>query len=152
MSRQKTVVMIKPDGVQRGLIGEILNRYERKGLKIIGLKLFRLPSEKAEDFYAVHHEKSFYDYLIKFMTSDPIVAICLEGENAIEIVRLINGATKPAEAQPGTIRGDFSINVSHNVVHASDSIENAEREIKILFDPSELIDFQRIDEAIIYEI
>ncbi len=150
MNLEKTLVLIKPDGVQRGLIGEIINRFERKGLKLIGLKLLKLPKDRADQLYAPHQGKFFYDYLIQFMTSTPIVAIVLEGRDAIELVRLVNGATRPTESQPGSIRGDFSIDITHNVVHASDSPENAERELNILFDPSELVDYSRTDDAILY--
>ncbi len=150
MDQERTLVLIKPDGVQRGLIGEIITRFERKGLKLAGLKLLKLPREKANELYEPHRGKFFYDYLIQFMTSTPIVAIALQGRNAIELVRLVNGATKPAESEPGSIRGDFSIDITHNIVHASDSPENAERELGILFDPGEILEYPRIDEAIIY--
>ena len=150
MNQERTLVLIKPDGVQRSLIGEIITRFERKGLKLAGLKLLKLPREKANELYEPHRGKFFYDYLIQFMTSTPIVAIALQGRNAIELVRLVNGATKPAESEPGSIRGDFSIDITHNVVHASDSPENAERELGILFDSGEILEYQRIDEAIIY--
>ena len=150
MNPETTLVLIKPDGVQRGLIGEIIARFERKGLKLAGLKLLKLPRERADELYAPHQGKFFYDYLIQFMTSTPIVAVALQGRNAIELVRLVNGATKPTESEPGSIRGDFSIDITHNVVHASDSPENAERELNILFDPSELFEYKRIDEAILY--
>lgn len=149
MEQEKTLVLIKPDGVQRGLIGEIITRFERKGLKLIGLKLLTLPKGKAEELYSPHHGKFFYDYLVQFMTSDPIVALAVEGNNAIELVRLINGATKPLESAPGSIRGDFSIDITHNVVHASDSPENAERELSILFDEGEILEYRRIDEAVL---
>ena len=147
---QRTLVIINPDAVQRGLVGKVVHRFERKGLKLIGLKLFKLSDERAKELYQPHQGKFFYDYLIEFMTSSPIVAICLEGANAIDIVRIINGATKPEEAQPGSIRGDFSIDITHNVVHASDSVENAERELAILFEPNELNEYQRIDDEILY--
>ena len=150
METERTLVLIKPDGVQRGLIGEIIVRFERKGLKLVGLKLLQLPHEKAEELYSPHHGKFFYNYLIQFMTSTPIVAIALQGGNAISLVRLLIGATKPTESEPGSIRGDFSIDITHNVVHASDSPENAQRELAILFDPTELVEYQRIDEAILY--
>ena len=136
---EKTLVLIKPNGVQRGLVGQILHRYERKGLKMTGLKLLHLSVEKAAQLYAPHQDKPFYQSLVDFMTSDPLVAVCLEGQNTIEIVRLINGATNPAESQPGTIRGDFSNHLTENVVHASDSVENAARELQILFDPEEIL-------------
>ncbi len=136
---EKTLVLIKPNGVQRGLVGQVLHRYERKGLKMTGLKLLHLSAEKAAQLYAPHQGKPFYQSLVNFMTSDPLVAVCLEGQNTIEIVRLINGATNPAESQPGTIRGDFSNHLTENVVHASDSVENAARELQILFDPGEIL-------------
>lgn len=150
MGQERTLVLIKSDGVQRGLIGEIIARFEHKGLKVAGLKLLKLPHDKAEELYSPHHGKFFYDYLIQFMTSTPIVALAIEGNNAIELVRLINGATKPTESEPGSIRGDFSIDITHNVVHASDSPENAEHELGILFDAAEILEYSRIDEAIIY--
>jgi nucleoside-diphosphate kinase len=150
MEQEKTLVLIKPDGVQRGLIGEIISRFERKGLKLVGLKLLQLPCKKAEELYFPHQGKTFYNYLIQFITSTPIVAIALQGRNAIELVRLVNGATNPTESEPGSIRGDFSIDVTHNVVHASDSPKNAQRELEVLFDSSELFEYQRIDEAILY--
>ena len=150
MEQERTLVLIKPDGVQRGLIGEIINRFERKGLKLVGLKLLNLPKGKAEELYSPHVGRFFYDYLVQFMTSNPIVALAVEGNNAIELVRLINGATKPMESAPGSIRGDFSIDITHNVVHASDSPENAERELCILFDAGETVEYQRIDESVLY--
>ena len=150
MEQERTLVLIKPDGVQRGLIGAIITRFERKGLKLVGLKLLTLPKGKAEELYSPHLGKFFYDYLVHFMTSNPIVALAVEGNNAIELVRLINGATKPMESAPGSIRGDFSIDITHNVVHASDSPENAERELRILFDEGDILEYRRIDEAIIY--
>ena len=138
MEIEKTLVLIKPDGVQRGLVGEIISRYERKGLKLIGLKLLQLPMSKAERLYAEHRGRPFYDRLIEFMTSTPIVAIAIKGRNAVELVRLINGETDPTEAQPGSIRGDYSIDVTYNVVHASDSLETALRELDIVFTSGEL--------------
>ena len=139
MGMEKTLLLIKPNGVQRGLVGQILHRYERKGLKMTGLKLLHLSVEKASQLYAPHQGKPFYQSLVDFMTSNPLVAVCLEGQNTIEIVRLLNGATNPAESQPGTIRGDFSNHLTENVVHASDSVENAARELQILFDPEEIL-------------
>ena len=147
---EQTLILIKPDGVQRRLIGEIIARYERKGLKLVGMKLLQLPLATAEVLYAVHHGKPFYETLIQFITSAPIVALAVEGRNAIELVRTLNGATDPLAAQPGSIRGDFSLNVTHNVVHASDSPENARRELNILFAPDELYVYRRIDEAVLH--
>ena len=151
METEQTLVLIKPDGVQRGLIGEIVARYERKGLKIIGMKLLQLPLETAEALYAVHHHgKPFYETLMRFITSAPLVALAVEGRDAIGVVRTLNGATEPLEARPGSIRGDFSLNVTHNVVHASDSAETARRELRILFAPDELYVYRRIDEVVLH--
>lgn len=138
MEIEKTLILVKPDGVQRGLIGEIISRYERKGLKLIGLKLLQLPLVKAEELYAIHKEQPFYDRLIEFMTSTPIVAMAVEGKNAIKLARLINGATDPLESAPGSIRGDYSTDITYNLVHASDCLENAKSELAILFSPEDL--------------
>ena len=150
METEQTLVLIKPDGVQRGLIGEIIARYERKGFKIVAMKLLQLPLVIAEALYAVHHGKPFYDVLIEFMTSAPIVALAIEGRNAIELVRILNGETDPKKSQPGSIRGDFSINITHNMVHASDSPKNAQRELDILFTAEERYKYHRADEAILH--
>ena len=135
METEQTLVLIKPDGVQRGLIGEIIARYEHKGLKIVGMKLQQLPRDTAEELYATHQGRSFYDVLIEFITSAPIVALAIEGRGAIELVRTLNGETDPKKSQPGSIRGDFSINITHNIVHASDSPKSAQRELEIVFGP-----------------
>lgn len=137
MEIEQTLILVKPDGVQRGLIGEIISRYERKGLKLIGLKLLQLPLVKAEELYAIHKEQPFYDRLIEFMTSTPIVAMAVEGKNAIKLARLINGTTDPIESVPGSIRGDYSTDITYNLVHASDCLENAKSELAILFSPEE---------------
>lgn len=150
METEQTLVLIKPDGVQRGLIGEVIARYEHKGLKIVGMKLLRLPRDTAEELYAVHQGKSFYDVLIEFITSAPIVALAVEGRGAIDVVRTLNGETDPKESQPGSIRGDFSINITHNIVHSSDSEMSAQRELEIMFTPGERYKYHRIDEAILY--
>ena len=150
METEQTLVLIKPDGVQRGLIGEIIARYEHKGLKIVGMKLQQLPLATAEALYAVHQGKSFYDLLIEFMTSAPIVALAIEGQDAIDLVRIINGETNPKKSQPGSIRGDFSIDITHNVVHASDSPRNAQRELEIMFGAEERYKYNRVDEAILH--
>lgn len=138
MEIEKTLILVKPDGVQRGLIGEIISRYERKGLKIIGMKLMQLTRTKAEELYEIHKGQSFYDRLIEFMIDKPIVAIAVEGKNAIKLTRLINGATDPLESTPGSIRGDFSTDITYNLVHASDGTENAKCELAILFSSEEL--------------
>ena len=146
MEIEQTLVLIKPDGVQRGLVGEIIARYERRGLKIAGMKLLELSRATAEALYAVHHGKSFYDVLIEFMTSAPIIALAIEGRNAIELVRILNGDTDPKKSQPGSIRGDFSVDITHNVVHASDSQRNAQRELDIVFAADERYKYHRADE------
>jgi len=129
----QTFVMIKPDGVKRGLIGEILKRYERKGLKIVAAKLTLVPQKLAEDHYEEHCEKPFFTELIEYITSGPVFALILEGPKAIELTRKLNGATKVEDAIPGTIRGDFALSTSHNLVHASDSKNSAMREISLWF-------------------
>lgn len=138
MEIEKTLILVKPDGVQRRLIGEIISRYEKKGLKIIGMKLMKMSRVKAEELYAIHKKQPFYDKLIEFMTDKRIVAIAVEGKNAIKLTRLINGATDPLESTPGSIRGDYSTDITYNLVHASDCSENAKRELAILFVPDEL--------------
>lgn len=136
---QRTLVLVKPDGVRRGLIGEVIRRFERKGLKIRALKMVWLSREKAEEFYSVHRGKHFFNDLIEFITSGPIVAMVLEGDEAINVVRLMIGATDGRKAQPGTIRGDFALSIQDNVVHASDSEESFEREFKVLFTEDEVV-------------
>ena len=130
---ERTFIIIKPDAVQRGLIGEIISRYERRGLKIVAMKFMKVSDELARKHYAVHSERPFFAGLVKFITSAPVVAMIVEGSNAIEIVRNTNGATKPSAAATGTIRADFGIDVGRNLVHASDSPENAASEIALWF-------------------
>jgi nucleoside-diphosphate kinase len=140
---ERTLVLIKPDGVQRLLTGRILARYEDRGLKVVGLKLIRVSSELAERHYAVHREKPFFRGLVDFMTSAPLVAAVLEGPNAIAVVRAMNGATRPHEAAPGSIRGDFALETAQNLVHASDSPENATAEMELWFASDELLEYER---------
>ena len=140
---ERTLVLIKPDGVQRLLAGRILARYEERGLKLAGLKLIHVDRDLAERHYAVHREKPFFESLVDFITSAPLVAAVLEGPNAIAIVRAMNGATRPNEAAPGTIRGDFALETAQNLVHASDSAENAADEIALWFAPAELLEYDR---------
>lgn len=128
---EKTFVMIKPDGVSRGLMGEIIKRYEQKGLKITYMKLENADRKTVEEHYEQHKGKSFYHDLISYMTSGPLLLMVIEGEKAVELVRKLNGATKVEDAAPGTIRGDFAASTTYNVVHASDSVESAAREISI---------------------
>jgi nucleoside-diphosphate kinase len=140
---ERTLVLIKPDGVQRVLTGRILGRYEDRGLKIVGLKMLQVSRDLAERHYAIHREKPFFGSLVEFITSAPLVAVVLEGPNAIAIVRAMNGATRPNEALPGTIRGDFALETAQNLVHASDSPENAADEIALWFDPGDVLDYER---------
>jgi len=148
---ERTFVMVKPDGVQRGLVGKILQRIEEKGFKIVAMKLTIMPVEKAKEHYAEHVGKKFYQDLVGFITSGPSVSLVVEGRGAIAAMRKMNGATNPAEAVPGTIRGDYGIETGRNVVHGSDSAASAAREIVLHFSESELVDFKRIDEAWLYE-
>ncbi|HET7689633.1 MAG TPA: nucleoside-diphosphate kinase [Nocardioidaceae bacterium] len=130
---QRTLVLLKPDAVRRGLVGQILSRFEAKGLAVVALELRQIDGEKADEHYAEHVERDFYPPLRAFVTSGPLVAAVLEGDEAVEVVRAINGATDGRKAAPGTIRGDFSLSNRENLVHGSDSPESAEREIKIWF-------------------
>ncbi|MDN5293161.1 MAG: nucleoside-diphosphate kinase [Eubacteriales bacterium] len=148
---ERTFVMIKPDGVQRGLVGEIIRRYEQKGFKIVAMKLMQVTRELAEKHYAEHKGKPFFEGLVSYITSGPVVAMVLEGRGVIAAVRAMNGATNPAQAAPGTIRGDLAIEVGRNVVHGSDSPESAEREIAIYFREEELCSYKKIDEEWLYE-
>lgn len=139
---ERSFVMIKPDGVQRELVGEIIGRFEKKGVKIVGLKLMVIPKALAEKHYEMHKERDFFEGLIKFITSGPVVAMVMEGENVINITRKMLGATKPGDAEPGTIRGDYVLDAGQNIMHASDSKENAEREIALFFSPEEILDYK----------
>lgn len=141
MDMQRTLILAKPDAVQRGLVGRILTRFEEKGLKIIGLKFMQMSQELAARHYAAHKEKPFYAGLVRFMTSSPIVAIAIEGINAIEISRKMMGATFGSKAEAGTIRGDFGVSNSFNLIHGSDSPEAAARELELFFASGELLDY-----------
>jgi nucleoside-diphosphate kinase len=140
---ERTLVLIKPDGVQRLLAGRILARYEDRGLKVVALKLVRVSRDLAEKHYAIHREKPFFQGLVDFITSGPLVAAVLEGPNAIAAVRAMNGATRPHEAAPGSIRGDFALETAQNLVHASDGAETAAGEIALWFGDDELLDYDR---------
>jgi nucleoside-diphosphate kinase len=140
---ERTLVLVKPDGVQRLLVGRILARYEERGLRIVGLKLVKVDRELAERHYAVHKGKPFFEGLVEFITSGPLVAVVLEGPNAIAMVRAMNGATKPLDAAPGTVRGDLAVDMGQNLVHASDSPETAAFELAIWFSPEELLSYSR---------
>jgi nucleoside-diphosphate kinase len=143
--------MVKPDGVQRGLVGKILQRIEEKGFKIVAMKLTLMPVEKAKEHYAEHVGKKFYQDLVDFITSGPSVSLVVEGRGAVAAMRKMNGATNPVDAVPGTIRGDYGIETGRNVVHGSDSAESAAREIALHFNADELVTFKRIDEEWLYE-
>ncbi len=140
---ERSLILIKPDGVQRGLTGEIISRFEQRGLKIVALKLIQMDKALAQKHYAVHQSKPFFNDLVKFITSSPIVAAVLEGNRAIEIIRQTMGSTDAAKAAPGTIRGDFGIDLQLNLVHGSDSPENAAKEISIFFKPEEILSYER---------
>ena len=149
---ERTLVLVKPDGVQRGLIGEILGRFERKGLKVAGLRLLTVPRPMAEEHYAVHAGKPFYAGLVEFITSGPVAAIALDGPDAIATVRRIVGKTMPNEADAGTIRGDFGISGLRNLIHASDAPETAQSELALWFGADALVDYSRdVDAWIVAE-
>lgn len=150
MTMQRTVVLVKPDGLQRGLIGEIVGRFERKGLKLIGLKMMRLNDEILDTWYAHHKEKSFFKDLKGFMTWTPIVAMVWEGQEAVSAVRKLVGVTKGYEAEAGSIRGDFAMSGSQNLIHASDEPANAEKEIALIFSTQELFEYENAEECLIY--
>ena len=143
--------MIKPDGVQRGLAGKVISRLEEKGLRIVAMKMMWIDVETASEHYAEHEGKDFYEPLIEYITSGPVITMALKGHSAISIVRKIVGETDPKEAKPGTIRGDFGIEISRNIVHAADSQKSAGRELDIFFDEEEYQDYSRIEEKWIYE-
>ncbi|WP_135612532.1 nucleoside-diphosphate kinase [Methanococcoides sp. AM1] len=148
---ERTYVMIKPDGVQRGLVGEVLSRIEKRGLKLAALRMSVMDEATAKDHYKEHTERPFFGSLVSYVTSGPSVSMVVEGKDSIKIMRAVNGATNPVEALPGTIRGDFAIETGRNVVHASDAPESAEREIALHFEESEITGYSRIDEGQLYE-
>ncbi|MDD4903303.1 MAG: nucleoside-diphosphate kinase [Candidatus Bipolaricaulis sp.] len=141
MANQRTLVLCKPDAVQRGLVGRILSRFEEKGLKIAGLKMLQVDEALAGRHYAEHLEKPFYPELLAFITASPVVALAIEGDNAVEVVRNLMGVTNPQKAGSGTIRGDFGLNLTMNLVHGSDSLASAQRELALFFEPEELFGY-----------
>ena len=145
-SLERTLVLVKPDGVKRGLVGEILGRLERKGLKILAVKTLHVTPEHAQRHYAEHQGKPFYPALIQHITSGPVVAVALEGRSAIAVVRLLTGTTNPQTAAPGTVRGDLALGITANLVHASDSPESAARELGLYFAPEEFVGYSRSGE------
>jgi nucleoside-diphosphate kinase len=148
---EKTFVMVKPDGVQRSLVGKIVQRFEDRGLKVCAMKMMRIPRELAERHYEEHKGKAFFEPLLSYITSGPVVCMVLEGENAVAAARTMMGKTNPQDALPGTIRGDFGQVTGRNVVHGSDSSESAKREIKLFFNDYELQKYDRIDEGWLFE-
>jgi nucleoside-diphosphate kinase len=139
---ERTLIILKPDAVQRGLVGKIISRFEEKGLQVVGMKMLRISPDLAARHYAVHQGKPFYDSLVKFMTSSPVVALCLQGKGVIEISRKMMGATACFKAEPGTIRGDFGVSNTNNLIHGSDGPETAQAELALWFKPEELLDFE----------
>jgi len=140
---ERTLVLVKPDGVQRGLIGEVVSRLERRGLRLIGAKFMRVNQDLAETHYAIHKGKDFYEGLIRYITSSPVMAMVWEGPSAVGAVRQTMGSTRPLEAAPGTLRHDFALEVSYNLTHASDTIENGKLEVALWFRPEELVSWER---------
>ena len=140
---ERTLIIIKPDGVERALIGPIITRFEQRGLKLVGMKMMKVSDELARKHYAIHEGKAFFEPLIEYITSAPVVVMALEGPEAIQAARNTIGATRPVEATAGSIRGDFGMMVGRNLVHGSDSPENGEAEIALWFDESELISYER---------
>lgn len=147
---ERTFLMIKPDGVQRNLAGEIISRFEKKGFQLVGLKLMQISPELAAKHYGEHLGKPFYSELLEFITSGPVVAMVWQGLNAVAVARAMMGKTNPADASPGTIRGDFAVFMGNNVVHGSDSLESAEREIKLFFSSSELVSYNKLADRWLY--
>jgi nucleoside-diphosphate kinase len=148
---ERTLVLVKPDAVQRGLIGEVISRIEKTGLKLVALKMIHMDREMAGRHYAIHQGKPFFEGLVSFITSSPLVAAVFEGPNAVEVVRKIMGTTDPVKAAPGTIRGDLALDIGRNAVHGSDSKENAEKEINLFFSPKEIVSYKRNVEPWIIE-
>eukprot|EP00818_Percolomonas_sp_WS_P010163 CAMPEP_0117448228 /NCGR_PEP_ID=MMETSP0759-20121206/7290_1 /TAXON_ID=63605 /ORGANISM="Percolomonas cosmopolitus, Strain WS" /LENGTH=149 /DNA_ID=CAMNT_0005240603 /DNA_START=32 /DNA_END=481 /DNA_ORIENTATION=+ len=148
---ERTFVAIKPDAVQRGLVGEILARYEKKGIKIAAAKFFTPTKEIAQKHYEEHSQRPFFAGLVEFITSGPVLALVLEGKNVIKTVRNVNGATNPVDATPGTIRGDLCMEVGRNIVHASDALETAQREIALWFKDEEIVSYKQTAETHVYE-
>ena len=148
---ERTLIILKPDAVQRGLSGEIITRFEKKGLQIVGMKLMRIPQQLAETHYEPHKGKPFYPGLVKFMTSSPVLVLALAGKGAIDISRKMMGKTFGSQAEPGTIRGDFGVSNSFNLIHGSDSAESAQKELTLFFKPEELIEWKQASQVWVYD-
>jgi len=151
--QERTFVMVKPDGVQRGLVGEVISRLEGRGLKLVGAKFMQIDEQLAHEHYAEHEDKPFFEGLVDFITSGPVMAMVWEGQDATRQVRKMMGETDPAESAPGTIRGDYGLDLGRNVIHGSDHEDPGanEREIALFFDDEELVEWERIDETWLYE-
>ena len=149
---ERTLIILKPDAVQRGLIGEIITRFEKKGLQIVAAKLMQIPRQLAEQHYEPHKGKPFYTALVGFMTSSPVLVLALQGKDAIVIARKLMGATFGSKADPGTIRGDFGVSNSYNLVHGSDAPESAVRELGLFFKPEELLDWKPAHQVWVYDM
>src|SRR5262245_27597385 len=149
---ERTLIILKPDAVQRGLVGEIITRFERKGIQIVGIKFMKIPLSLAEQHYAPHKGKPFYDGLVKFMTSSPVIVLALAGKDVINIARKMMGATFGSKAEPGTIRGDFGVSNSFNLIHGSDSAESATRELGLFFKPDELLEWKPATQVWVYDM
>lgn len=147
---ERSLVLIKPDAIQRGLAGEIISRLEKKGLKIVAMKMLHMDKNLAQRHYAIHKGKVFFDDLVSFIISSPLIAIVFQGKNAVEIIRQMMGETDPAKAQSGTIRGDFGIDIGHNLIHGSDALENASKEIDLFFSAEEIFNYDRELDTWIY--
>src|SRR3954462_14180545 len=148
---EHTLIILKPDAVQRGLCGDILTRFEKKGIQIVGLKFMRIPQQLAETHYAPHKGKPFYEGLVKFMTSSPVIVLALAGKDVINISRKMMGATFGSKAEPGTIRGDFGVSNSFNLIHGSDSTESATRELGLFFKPEDLLEWTPASQVWVYD-
>ncbi len=140
---ERTLVLVKPDGVQRGLVGEVISRLERRGLKLAAMKLMQVDEAMARQHYGEHVDRPFFPGLVEFITSGPVAAMVWEADNAVETVRTTMGETSPAAARPGTIRGDLALDIGRNLVHGSDSVESAKREVALFFSPGEILDYER---------
>ncbi|KJR47921.1 Nucleoside diphosphate kinase [Desulfosporosinus sp. I2] len=141
---ERTFIMLKPDAVQRGLVGEVIARFEKKGLKLVGMKLIQVDRALAEAHYAEHRGKGFFEPTVNYIMSSPVVAMVWQGKNGVALARELMGATNPANANPGSIRGMYGMDISRNIIHGSDSVTSAEREIALYFKPEDLVDYQKV--------
>ncbi|OKH20087.1 nucleoside-diphosphate kinase [Hydrococcus rivularis NIES-593] len=148
---ERTFVMVKPDGVQRNLVGEVIRRFEAKGFTLVGLKMMKVSRELAEQHYDVHRERPFFGSLVEFICSAPVVAMVWEGDGVVASARKLIGATNPLTSEPGTIRGDFGVSIGRNLIHGSDAIETAQREISLWFAPEELVSWEPANKSWLYE-